>query len=136
QALEEKRLVRRDRVLAAGDRRDLRPPAGRNQDVLRGVRPAPELHRVRVTHGRAAEVDRRTGVAQGLLVDAVEPRDLAVLVRKQRRPVEARFAGGPAEALGDLEILAEMRGVRKELLRDAADVDASAAEAVVFRDRD
>jgi len=38
--------------------------------------------------------------------------------------------------LGDLEVLAEMRGVGEELLRDAADVDAGAAEAPRLGDGD
>jgi hypothetical protein len=77
---------------------------------------------------------------QHALVDAVQARDLAVLVGKQRRPIEAGFClicpEGPAIGLGDLEVLAEMRRVGEELLRDAADVDAGAAEAVGFGDRD
>ncbi len=38
-------------------------------------------------------------------------------------------------AARNLEILAEMRGVGEQLLRDAADVDAGAAEAAVLGDR-
>jgi len=35
-----------------------------------------------------------------------------------------------------VEVLAEVRGVGEQLLRDAADVDAGAAEAIDFGDRD
>jgi hypothetical protein len=85
-------------------------------------------------------VDLDAGVDQHALVDAVQPRDLAVLVPEQRRPVEARLGGRrterPAVGARNLEILAEMRGVGEELLRDAADVDAGAAEAAGLGDRD
>jgi hypothetical protein len=79
--------------------------------------------------------DLHPRLRQHLLVDAVQARDLAVLVGEQRRPVEARLTDGPAEALGDLEVLAEMRGVGEQLLGDAADVDAGTAEAAVLGDR-
>src|SRR6478736_1787355 len=51
---------------------------------------------------------------------------------EKRRPPLAR---GPAEALGDLEVFAQVRGVGEELFRNAADVDAGAAEAAGFGDR-
>jgi hypothetical protein len=76
------------------------------------------------------------GLGQHALVDAIQARDLAVLVGQQRRPVEARLTDRPAEGARDLEVLAEMRRVGEELLRDAADVDAGAAEAIGFGDRD
>jgi hypothetical protein len=81
-------------------------------------------------------VDLHAGIGQHALVDAVEPRNLAVLVFQKRRPVEAWFPYGPSVTARDLEILAEMRGVGEQLLGDAADVDAGAAEAAVFGDRD
>jgi hypothetical protein len=81
-------------------------------------------------------VDLNPGLGEHAFVDAVQARDLAVLVVEQRRPVEARFPYGPAVAARDLEILAEMRGVGEQLLGDAADIDAGAAEAAVFGDRD
>jgi hypothetical protein len=71
-----------------------------------------------------------------LLIDAVQARDLAVLVGEQRVPVEFRLTDGPAIALRDLEVLAEMRGVGEQLFRDAADVDAGAAEAARLGDGD
>ena len=51
-------------------------------------------------------------------------------------PAERRFADAPAEILRDIEVLAEVRGIGEELLRDAADVDAGTAEAAAFRDCD
>jgi hypothetical protein len=76
------------------------------------------------------------GLLQDALVDAVEARDFLVLVGEQRLPVEMGLAGGPAIGGGDVEILAPVRGVGEELLRDTADVDAGAAEAVRLGDRD
>jgi hypothetical protein len=70
------------------------------------------------------------------LVDAVQARDLAVLVGEQRLPVEARLARGPAVRRRDLEILAKVRRVGEQLLGDAADVDAGAAEAARLGDAD
>jgi hypothetical protein len=87
-------------------------------------------------NGGAAADDLHSGDLQDALVDAVQPRDLAVLVGEQRVPVEVGFAGGPAVAFRDLEVLAEMRGVGEELLRDAADVDAGAAELPRLGDGD
>jgi hypothetical protein len=81
-------------------------------------------------------VDLDPCVHQNALVDAVQARDLAVLVLEQRRPVEARLADAPAVGGGDLEILAPVRGVGKELLGNAADVDAGAAEAARLGDGD
>jgi hypothetical protein len=47
-------LVRRDGVLMALDRRHHRPRAGSDEDVLRAVAPAVDLHGVRIDHGGAA----------------------------------------------------------------------------------
>jgi hypothetical protein len=81
-------------------------------------------------------MDLDAGLDQHAFVHAVQARDLAVLVLEQRRPVEARLAAQrPAVAARDLEILAKVRGVGEQLLRDAADVDAGAAEAAVLGDR-
>jgi len=79
-------------------------------------------------------VNLHAGAGQSPLVDAVEARDLPVLAGEQRWPVEARLADRPAVRGGDVEILAKVRGVGEELLRDAADIDASAAEAVGLGD--
>jgi hypothetical protein len=81
-------------------------------------------------------MDLDAGIDQHALVDAVQPRDLAVLVRDQGLPVEGAFADGPAVGAREREVLAEMRGVGEELLRDAADVDAGAAEAAGLGERD
>jgi hypothetical protein len=76
------------------------------------------------------------GLLQDALVDAVETRDFLVLVGEQRLPVEARLADRPAIGGGDMEILAPVCGIGKKLLRNAADVDAGAAETIGLGDRD
>jgi hypothetical protein len=48
--------------------------------VLRRECLAVDLERMRVPNGRAAAMNRDARIAQQLLVDAVQPRDLAVLV--------------------------------------------------------
>jgi len=84
----------------------------------------------------ARSVDFHARVDEDAFVDSVQARDLAVLVLEQSRPVEARLAERPAVRGGNAEILTEVRGVGEQLLRDAADVDAGAAEAAVLGDRD
>src|SRR5258708_37264138 len=91
---------------------------------------------MRAAHDGSARHDFHAGELQHALVDAVQARDLAVLAGEQRFPVEARLADAPAVERGGLEILPEVRGVGEELLRDAADVDAGAAEETGLGDRD
>ncbi len=136
QALEMERLVRGDGMLASRNGRHLRPRARGDEDVLRGNAAPVDLDRMRVHHRRAAAQNLYAGERQHALVHAVQACDLAVLVGDQRRPVEARLAHGPAVALRDLEVLAEVGRVREQLLRDAADVDAGAAEAIGLGDGD
>jgi hypothetical protein len=136
QALERERLVGRDRVLRAGNRRHLRPGAGRHQDVFRHPAAAVDLDRVRVDEARATAQDLDAGVGEQALVYAVQPRDLPVLVGDQRRPVEPRLADRPAEIRRVMHVVAEVRRIGEELLRDAAHVDAGAAEASGLGDRD
>src|SRR6266850_229101 len=82
---------------------------------------------MRTANDGAPAHDFNAGIAQRALVDAVQARDLAVLVGEQRLPVEAGSFHGPAEGGGDLEVLAKMRRVAEQLFRDAADVAAGAA---------
>ena len=85
---------------------------------------------------RARPVDARDArVVEQLGVDAVQPRDLDVLVRDQALPLEAGRADVPAVRGGVGEVVPVVRGVDEELLRDAADVHAGAAEASLLDDR-
>jgi hypothetical protein len=96
-----------------------------------------DLDAMAVDHARAAAHDRRAGAFEKLAVHGVEPRDLDAAVGLQRLPVErGRVADAPAEARRFLEALVVVRGEAVELLRNATDVDASAAERGVLRDGD
>jgi hypothetical protein len=95
-----------------------------------------DFHLVRAPHRGAAAQDLDPGERERAFVERIEARDLAILVREQRAPVEMGLAERPAESRRDLEILAEMRRVREQLLGNAADVDAGAAEAARLGDRD
>src|SRR6185436_12451439 len=136
QPLEVEGLVGSDGVLEAGQRRLVWPAAGSDEDMPSGDGFSVDRNRVRIHHLRATVQDLDPGVLQHPFVDAVEPRDLPVLVGEQRLPVETRLSDRPAIGGGDVKILAPVRGVGEELLRDAADVDAGAAEAIGFGDRD
>ena len=91
---------------------------------------------MRTQNNCTAPQNRHPGVDENALVDAVQARDFALLVLEELLPVEDRFGDAPAEIGGVLQLVAEVRGVGEELLRDAADVDAGAAEAAGLRDRD
>ena len=122
-------------MLAAGKLGHERPAAGRDQDLVGRIGALADDDGVAVLEPGAAVEDGGAGALDEPLIDAVEPRDLLVLVGDQRLPVVAALAHGPAEAGGVLEILAEMRGVDQELLRHAADIDAGAAEIAVLGHR-
>jgi hypothetical protein len=75
-------------------------------------------------------------VHEDSLVHPVQAVDLAVLVGDEARPVEGRLVDLPAEVGRVLQVVAEVRRVGEQLLGDAADVDAGAAEAARFGDGD
>ena len=136
QRLKVERLVRGDREFVAGDVRLLRPGAGGDENVLGGDGFAVDFDFVSSTDKSFLPKNRNAGVHQGALVDAVQPVDLAVLVGEQPGPVEGRRGDAPAEVGGVLKVVAEVGGVGKQLLRDAADVDAGAAKAARLGDCD
>jgi hypothetical protein len=76
-------------MLAAGNVGHHRPAPGDDQDTLGGDGPARHLDRVGIGKdgARLEQLDPVGG--EDVAVDAVEPRDLGVLVGDQRRPVEA-----------------------------------------------
>jgi hypothetical protein len=91
---------------------------------------------VRIKNKGVIPKNRNPHVDQEAFVDAVQARDLALLVLQQLSPVEGRLGDAPAEVRGVLQVVAEMRGVGEKLLGDAADVDAGAAEAARLGNRD
>ena len=113
------------------------PPVATRMCLARTVAAAAhEAHGVRVLDHRAAldDLDLRPFEVGG--VGQFEPRDLAVLVGDQRRPVEARLRYRPAVACGILEFIGKARGIDEQLLRHAAADHARAADAVLLGDHD
>ncbi len=87
-----------------------------------------EPHRTGVLqHGAAArELDARA--LERRRVGELEPRDLAVLVGDEPRPVEDRLVHGPAVARRVLEVVGIARGVDQQFLGDATADHAGAAD--------
>src|SRR6185295_7726358 len=137
EAREVEDLVRADRALAAGDVGRHRPAAGRDDDALGAMARARDLDLAASGDPRTTAHDRRAGALDELAIDVVQARDLDAAVGLERLPVERRrFADAPAEARRFVEALVVVRGEAVQLLRDAADVDASAAERGVLGDGD
>ena len=97
---------------------------------------AVDLDLVRADELGPAADHGRSGALEQLAVDAVEAADLRRAPRLQGRPVEARGADAPAEAARLGEALGVVRGEAVQLLRNAAEIDAGAAERRVLGDRD
>ena len=115
----------------------MRPAAGRDQDVSRRARASPvATSRTVCASSSTARLLTISTLARSSVggIGGFEPRDLAVLVGDQRRPVERRLGDRPAEAGGVLELVGEARGVDQELLRHAAADHAGAADAVFLGD--
>src|SRR3546814_865877 len=94
-----KGIVGRDRQLAARNVRLVGRAAGRDQDVLGAMALAVDLDRVRIAQSRMTTDQPGAGVRQQLAVDAIDARDLAILVVPQGRPVEAGRANRPPVTL-------------------------------------
>jgi hypothetical protein len=116
-------------VLAARNVRHEGRAAGGHQQVARGVALAVDLDRVAVDQLRPAGDERDARIFQQRAVDAVEPRDLFGALCLEVGPVELRRLGQrPAVARGFLERFGVTGRVAVELLRNAAHVDAGAAQ--------
>ena len=115
-----------------------RIPAGGDEDGLRrdvAVRLL-QMDGVRILENRAILEDGDAGIVQHAAIGARDARNIPVLVRDQRRPIEAGAFYRPAEAARVFEFLREAAGIDEELLGDAAAHDAGAAETVLFGDGD
>ena len=111
------------------------PAAGRDQNVFRGdLLAVGEPQRVGVLDHGAGFHHLRAGFLDVGGVDALEPRDLLVLVGDQRRPVEGDFGDGPAKTRGVLDLVADMRADHEQLFRHAAADHAGAAHPVFLGD--
>jgi len=69
-------------------------------------------------------------------VGGFEPRDLPVLVRDQRSPIEGGALHRPAESSCILELIREAGCVDEQLLRHAAPDDTGAADPVFLGEHD
>ena len=69
-------------------------------------------------------------------IDRGEARDLALLGRHQRRPIETRRPDAPAEPFGVGKIVGEAARVDQQLLGHATANDAGSADAEFLRDDD
>ena len=133
-----KRLVGGDHVLDAGNLRAMiGAAAGGDQHVFRGdLLAVGKQQAVRVLEYGAALDHLRAGFLDIGGVGRLQPRDLLVLVRNQRRPVERGLRNGPAETCGVLDLLVDMRADHEQFLRHAAADHAGAAHPVLFGDHD
>src|SRR6185503_5234464 len=132
QRLQMERVIGRDAVLdtfgfglargiAAGGDED-----GSGGDVLVG---AHQVDRVSVLDDRTIVDDHAAGAFHRAAVVAVQALELFVLVGDQGGPVERRVVDRPAVTDGVLELFRKGGGVDEELLRNAAAMNAGAAEA-------
>jgi hypothetical protein len=87
---------------------------------------------VRIDDAGAAFDALHTRLVEEAAVDLVEPCDFAVLADNQLGPLQGARAHHPAEPSSVLEGFAKVRGIDQQLLRDAADVHAGAAELAFF----
>ena len=116
-----------DGQLGAVDGREIRFAAGGNQDVLGAHGIGADTDGVGVFQGRVAGKQLRPGVADHLVVDALQAPELPLLGLDQDRPVEMPPLNGPAIGGGILEIVGEVGREDIELLGHAAAMHAGAA---------
>ena len=131
-------LVRGNHVLDTGNRRAVvRRAPGRDQDVFRPDRfTIAEAKRVGILENGAGLDNARAGLFDVGGIDALEPRDLLVLVGDQRRPVEGDGGNRPAKAGGILDLLMDVRSEHEQLFRHATADHAGTAHPVLFGDHD
>ena len=140
QPLQVERLVGADRMFDTGNGRHLGPAADRDQDLVRRHAAATvpagfDLHRMRIEEARPSLEQLDAGAVEQAPVNPVQPLDFPVLVRDELPPVESGLRGRPAESAGFPVVVGEPRSADQELLRHAADVDASAAEVALLGHR-
>ena len=137
-------LVERERVLGGDDPlavdleagQRLHERAGGQHDVLADDPLAVDLDRVRRDELAGALDVRDLGGLDQALQALVEPVDDAVLVGVDARHVDAEQLGLDAELLRLAGLVGDLAGVQQRLRRDAAAVQAGAAELVLLDQRD
>ena len=134
-----KRLVGADAVLVAGQRlMRIGPSAGGDQNGFGAHHPVlgNDTDMMVIDKHRTAVDHLGFCVSQSRAIRSLKARDLPVLVRNQRRPIEFGPLDRPAITCRILEMFRELRGVHEELLRHAAANDTGSTEPVFFRYRD
>ena len=133
-----KRVVGGDHVLAAHDTRvDVWGGSGRNENDPRshGSVLSDEPDRMRIGDVGPLVKNRDARLLQIAAVDALQPRDLAILAFDKLSPVEPCLANGPAEARRILEVVGKPAGIDQQLLWHAPPDDAGAAHPELLGDR-
>jgi hypothetical protein len=129
--------IRADAQLRVRHRRHRGRAARRDEDVARGEGLGPmrrlQVDGVAIDQAGPTAQDAHAGIDQQLLVDAVQARDLGRAVGAQAVPVEARFTHLPAVAGGVVQVVSVVRRIAVQLLGDAADVHAGAAQPLLRR---
>jgi hypothetical protein len=130
-------FVAGDAMLCAGEGGDSRARTDRDEDALGSLfGPIAQADAMRAGDDGALVDDLDAVVLQRLGIGAVDPVDLLQHVVAQRLPVERALIGHlPAETLGVLQVLGEMRAVDQQLLGHAATDHAGAADAIFLRHR-
>ena len=128
-------LVRADRQLAARHLGPQRVAAGGHQHVARLEALAVHLDVVCAGQPCTAAQNRHARIEQQAFVDAVQARYFSAAVGLQQRPVELRLSHLPAVAARFFKGLGVVRRVAVELLRNATQVHAGAAQRSHLGDR-
>ena len=122
-------------MLRTRDRRHRRTATGRDDHLRRFEQRVPDTDLVRRDERRVAAEQIDLSVAEVAFVDAVQPRDVGVTRRPQRRPIVPAQRDIEAVVHGIVSGMGDLRGVPHHLLRHTAHVDAGAAEACRLHDR-
>ena len=134
--IEFKETVGSEPEFGAGDRRQQRPSAGGDHDVLGLQRFTVDAHRVRTRELGMAAHEGDFFVGEIALVDAVQTRDVGIASFAQHRPVVPAQRDVETVMLCIVGRVRDLRRVPHHLFRYAADVDAGAAEARRFDQSD
>ncbi|MNF72792.1 hypothetical protein D3C84_547750 [compost metagenome] len=119
-------------MLVPRNLRNLRPAAGRDQNIPGGKALAIDLDLMRIDDLRVPLMQGHAAVDQQVAINAIEAIDLAVLVGDQRRPVELRLIQAPAKTGSLLEVFGEVRTVDQQFFRHTADVHTGPAQIAAF----
>src|SRR5262249_35919654 len=123
QLFQVKRLVRGNDMFEARDGRPHpRRSAGGDEDVARTdfFSSRDKTYRVGIFQDGAALDELHAGALKRRGIGEFKPRNLAILIGNEARPVEYRFAQRPAVARRVLEFVGKTRGVDEELFRNTA----------------